>query len=228
MPLPGSDEIHVWDIDLDRVSADAAVLSCRDAGTQPVDATQASSGASLLAVLLSREERERAARFRFDEHRARFVAGRAALRTVLARYAGSAPAEIAFEYNRFGKPELAGGTRLRFNASHSSGRQFIAIACGREVGVDLERVRPGFAFEDIVRRFFPPGEGAGVSSAETFFRAWTRREAFLKATGRGLSGLRTAAPPSWTVADLDAGEGWAAAVAVKGRECRVVRRMFPT
>lgn len=202
MPQPGDDEIHVWEIDLDGVSAGAAVLS--------------------------HDERVRAARFRFDEHRARFVAGRAALRTILAGYVGSAPAEIAFGYSRFGKPELAGGTRLRFNASHSSGRQLIAIASGREVGVDLERVRPDFAFEDIVRRFFPPEERAAISDAESFFRAWTRREAFLKATGQGLSGLRTAAPPSWTVADLDAGEGWAAAIAVKGGVCRVVRHVFST
>ncbi|HOK48200.1 MAG TPA: 4'-phosphopantetheinyl transferase superfamily protein [Bryobacteraceae bacterium] len=200
MPQPGDCEIHVWDIDLDAVSDGAAVLS--------------------------HDERMRAARFRFDVHRARFVAGRAALRTILASYVGLAPAEIAFEYNRFGKPELAGGTRLRFNASHSSGRQLIAIACGREVGVDLERVRADFAFEDIVRRFFPPEERAAVSDAESFFSTWTRREAFLKATGQGLSGLRTAVPPSWTVANLDAGEGWAAAIAVKGGECRVIRRVF--
>lgn len=199
MPQPGSNEIHVWDIDLDGAAADTAVLSTN--------------------------ERERAARFRFDEHRARFMRGRAALRTILARYTGADPAGIAFEYNRFGKPELAGGTGLKFNTSHSAGRQLVAVA-GREVGVDVERVRSGFRFEDIVKRFLLPEEAAGVSSAEMFFRVWTRREAFLKATGQGLTGLRTPIAPPWIVMDIDAGDGWAAAVAVEGGECRIIRRVF--
>jgi len=199
MPQPGSNEIHVWDIDLDGAAADAAVLSP--------------------------DERERAARFRFDEHRARFIRGRAALRRILARYTGAGPAGIAFEYNRFGKPELAGAPGLRFNTSHSAGRQMVAVA-RREVGIDVERVRSGFRFEDIVKRFLPPEDAAAASSAEAFFRVWTRREAFLKATGRGLTGLRTPITPPWTVTDLDAGEGWAAAVAVEGGGCRIIRRVF--
>lgn len=199
MPQIASNEIHVWDIDLDGAAADAAVLSPG--------------------------ERERAARFRFDEHRARFVRGRAALRVILADYTGADPAEIAFEYSRSGKPALAGAKGLKFNTSHSAGRQMVAVA-GREVGVDVERVRSCFRFDDIVKRFLPPEEAAAVSSAETFFRVWTRREAFLKATGQGLTGLRNSIAPPWTVMDVDAGDGWAAAVAVEGGGCRIIRRVF--
>jgi 4'-phosphopantetheinyl transferase len=172
-------------------------------------------------TVLSPDERERAARFRFEEHRDRFVGGRAALRNILAGYISVTPAAISFEYNRFGKPELARGTGVHFNASHSQGRMFVAIA-DREVGVDLERERPGAGFEAILERYLPG------TPREEFFQAWTRREAYLKAIGRGLSDLEEPMRDGWWVEDLDAGPGWAAAVAAAGDRCRIVRRVYPT
>jgi 4'-phosphopantetheinyl transferase len=185
--------IEVWDVALD--TADAAVLSA--------------------------DERERAARFHFERDRDRFIAGRSSLRRILAGYLALDPATLVFEYNRFGKPALAGATGLHFNASHSEGRMLVAVA-GREVGVDLERERPGVGFDTIVQRYFPgtpPGE---------FFRAWARREAYLKAIGRGLAELSEPMQEGWWVEDLDAGPGWAAAVAAWGERRRIERRVFET
>ncbi len=196
---PGGAEIHVWDIDLDSAAADVALLAA--------------------------DERDRAARFLFDIHRRRFIAGRAALRRILGRYVGTDAAAIQFRYNRFGKPDLDRATGIRFNASHSSGRQMIAVTCGREIGIDVERIRDGIPFSAIAARFLPPPEAAGARTAEQFFRAWTRREAFLKAAGFGLSGLRAPVPPGWTIEDLHAGEGWTAALAMEGGQCRICRRV---
>ncbi len=198
--MPHDEEIHIWDVDLDAGTADPGVLSP--------------------------DECERADKFMFDLHRARFVAGRVAMRRILAGYTGVGAAAIEFRYNRFGKPDLKQATGIRFNASHSIGRQLVAVTCAREIGIDLEHIRPGVPFDAIAQRFLPPAEAALARTADDFFRAWTRREAFLKAAGWGLSGVREHVPPGWTIEDIDAGEGWVAALAVEGAACRIVRRVF--
>jgi len=143
-----------------------------------------------LRETLSSREQDRYASFAHDEHRSRWAAARGTLREVLARALGRSPAQLVLSYGRHGKPELAGSS-LRFNISHSGGVALIALGqC--EVGVDVELPRPRRG-DDIARRFFAPGEKTrlfaleGPARADAFFRLWTCKEAFLKATGEGLS-----------------------------------------
>jgi 4'-phosphopantetheinyl transferase len=145
--------------------------------------------------VLSDEERARADRFRRPRDRARSIVSRAALRELPSRYVGVAPAALRLTAGPHGKPVLASGSVTSspgFNVAHSGRVILIAFAaCG--VGVDVERFRNGVEIEDLARRYFVPGEVAavhatsGVQRVETFFRIWTRKEAFLKAHGAGLS-----------------------------------------
>jgi 4'-phosphopantetheinyl transferase len=194
---------------------------------------------------LAPDERERAGRFHFERDRCRFVIARGVLRRLLAEALGSAPGEVAFRYGRHGKPELAGGqaaSRLRFNVAHSDGLALFALAWGRGVGIDVERVRSGIDGEGIARRFFSAHEVAALHALpaavreQAFFRCWTCKEAYVKALGQGLSlgldrfdvSLDPAAPvallahrgapeaPSrWMLVDVAAAPGYAAALAVE-------------
>jgi 4'-phosphopantetheinyl transferase len=137
---------------------------------------------------LEAEELQRAARFRFPIHRARFIAGRGLLRSILARYLKTDPAEIQFEYSRFGKPELIGGA-LHFNLAHSEDRVILAISKG-PVGVDLEVPRPISDIDSVAAQVFSAYEMAawrGLGDAELFLRLWTRKEALLKGIGLGIA-----------------------------------------
>lgn len=143
---------------------------------------------------LSADERARAARFLRDEPRRRWQAGRGALRTVLGGYLGIAPAAVELRLGHRGKPALADpDASLRFNLSHSDELALIALARGREVGIDVERIGER-----------PP----------SFYAEWARREALGKCFGGGLA----EPPPSHSarVVPLDLGEGWAAALAIAG------------
>lgn len=148
-----------------------------------------------LAMALSEDERERAEHFYFERHRHRFIVARGALRAVLARYLGLAPGKIRFNYGSRGKPFLAAptGTRLRFNLAHSHDLALLAVAQGRELGIDVEHRRPISDAADIAARFFSPRECAQfheVAAADVphaFLNCWTRKEAYIKATGDGLS-----------------------------------------
>lgn len=145
-----------------------------------------------LRATLSDDERRRADRFLIPGVGARFTAGRGQLRAVLARYLGARPEELRFAYGPQGKPSL-GGTELRFNLSHSAARGVLAVTRGAELGIDVERVRPEVEYEGLARRFFSPGEAEALRTvapelrAAAFFAAWTRKEAFIKAKGGGLS-----------------------------------------
>ena len=169
-PPLGVDDTHLWRVNL--------------------DATAADSGAAV--NILSEDERARAARFHFERDRRRFMAGRAALRTVLAAYLDRAPADLVFALGRHGKPALE-KLGLEFNLSHRGGCGLIAVARGRQVGVDVERIRNDFACEDIARRFFAPAEVVALATwapaeyATAFFRCWTRKEAYVKARGDGIT-----------------------------------------
>lgn len=153
-----------------------------------------------LASLLSPDERARAERFRFEVHRRRFSAGRGLLREALGRWLGEDPRALVFRYGEKGKPSLTSHLAmpavpdLRFNLSHSQDLGLLGAAWGRELGVDVEACR---ALEDaagLVERFFAPGERAAFSSLTTeerrlagFYAGWTRKEAYVKARGDGLS-----------------------------------------
>jgi 4'-phosphopantetheinyl transferase len=211
-------EVHVWAAELDHGSEAAADR------------------------LLSPEERERAARFYFPRDRRRFAAARAGLRVLLGRYLKSDPSVLTFGYGPQGKPRVP-GVRLRFNVSHSGGRALLAFALDRELGVDLEQERPLGDALALAERYFAPAETRvlrGLPESEivpAFFRCWTRKEAYMKATGDGLTqpldafevslapgeparllhvNGRPAEKQPFQLESLEPGAGFAAAVAVEG------------
>jgi 4'-phosphopantetheinyl transferase len=148
-----------------------------------------------LRLLLDAGERARAERFVFERHRRRFTAARGLLRETLAAELGGDPAALRFEYGPRGKPRLAAGSDdgLRFNVSHSGELLLIALARGAELGVDVEAVRPDIDHAAIARRFFSACEQAALLAlpdplrARGFFAIWTRKEAYVKLLGGGLS-----------------------------------------
>lgn len=141
--------------------------------------------------LLSADELARAARFRFERDRWRYVRGRATLRRLLGDWVGEDPGALRFSYNGQGKPALPGGPE--FNLAHCEGEAVLALSTLGRVGIDIERSRDGFASEAIAEHFFAPGEVRRLRALpaqerqDAFFRCWTRKEAFLKAIGGGLS-----------------------------------------
>ena len=151
--------------------------------------------ASLRGVL-SDDEVARADRFKFEEPRRRFVACRAALRQLVGGFLGREATEIEFTYGLHGKPQLAANDPdlpLEFSVSHSADLALIAVCCGRRVGVDLERHDAKVHIHKLATRFFSPRESAELASLPDteqlagFYRGWTSKEAYLKATGFGLS-----------------------------------------
>ena len=151
--------------------------------------------ATLLRTL-NDDERARADRFHFAQHRRRFVVARGFLRALLGRYLRTTPEDVRFAYGPYGKPSLAepdAANGLRFNASHSHELAVYAFVQDREVGVDVEYVNTEFAGEDIAKHFFSAYEVQALLSlpeserAAAFFRCWTRKEAYIKAIGNGLS-----------------------------------------
>ncbi len=155
--------------------------------------------ASLL-TLLDPDERSRAERFRFDLHRRRFIVGRGMQRTVLGAYLGCDPAAIRYSYGPKGKPALAepeprlGGTEpLCFNLSNSEELAILGLVRGREIGVDVEHLRSLSDLEQLATRFFSSRESQtllglpAASRSEGFFNCWTRKEAYLKAVGEGIT-----------------------------------------
>jgi 4'-phosphopantetheinyl transferase len=227
--VPGPNEVHVWSACLDDLPEAA------------------------LRAPLSPDERERGGRFHFERDRRRFVTARGLLRALLGRYLDVDPADLLFGYGPRGKPFLAGRDELRFNLSHSGGLALLAFARGCEVGVDVEQVRPVPESEDIARHCFSAREGEELRSLRAdergaaFFRCWTRKEAFIKATGDGLSLpldafdvtlapgeparlLRVRGEPEavhrFWLEDLRPAEGFAGALAVEGKAKRVVLRTW--
>ena len=219
-----SDEVHVWRAEL-------------DVGTVALQ---------LLRESLSANEQARAERFYSPLDRARYVASRGILRALLARYLGIPAGELRLCCGALGKPALALGGRdqdLRFNLSHSQGLALLAFALRREVGVDLEYVRPSLKDDRLAERFFSPREVAALRAlpesfrTEAFFHCWTRKEAYIKARAGGLSiGLRSftisLAPGQlanllitsdveseagrWSLRALTPGGGYVAAIAAEG------------
>jgi len=149
-----------------------------------------------LAAILSSDERLRASRFHFERDRRRFTWARGVLRCLLAQYLDADPAMVSFTYGTHGKPALTGvhGRTLSFNVSHSHELTLIAIApAPMDVGVDIELIRPMPDAEAIASRFFAPAEIVKWRTLPpraqevAFFHCWTRKEAYLKATGEGVT-----------------------------------------
>lgn len=181
--------------------------------------------------ILDRAERIRAGKFRFERDRRRFILRRGRLRRLLAAHTGTAAAELRFQQNGFGKPRLAAGPH--FSLSHSAERMMVAIS-DVEVGCDIERIDPALMWGPLAESLFAPGERASLeklsaAAARTaFFHCWARKEAFVKALGLGLShpleafvvSVRAdarliAGGEGWAMAAVEAGAGYAAAVATR-------------
>ena len=187
---------------------------------------------------LSSDEIARAERFYFPEHRQRFMAGRGTLRAILGQYLDIAPKQVEFEYQPRGKPLLAAkfaDQGLLFNLSHSQDLALLGISYQNQIGVDLEYIRTMSDLEGLAKRFFSAREYqylrllSPAQQQQIFFRYWTCKEAYLKATGDGLVQLEeieidlTPNQPSkllvsgdWSLRELTPADNFAAAVVVAG------------
>ena len=220
----GDDAVHIWHASLDLAPERVAAL--RDT--------------------LAADERARAERFRFPLDGARSIVARGLLRAIIARYLERAPGAIAFVYGASGKPSLRDDAEcgsIRFNVSHADGVALYALTRGREVGVDIERIRADMVGERIAERFFSPHEVATLRALppdlqhDAFFTCWTRKEAYVKARGIGIGAAldrfdvslaphepaallanREAgeAQRRWSLYHLTPGPGFVGAVAVEG------------
>ena len=176
--------------------------------------------------LLSPSELLRAESFHFPQDRARFIAGRGLLRSILGRYLNVEPRELQFTHGPHGKPELTGaGYSLRFNLSHSGDLMLLAVSHAHEVGVDVEQVREGLNTDELAASYFAHAEAEALRhlpDAERtlrFFELWTATEARLKASGDGLAnGTTIINPDRWSLLSLTPADGYAAALAVEGAE----------
>lgn len=148
-----------------------------------------------LESTLTDDEKMRANRFVLERDRDHFIAARGFLRDLLGAYLRCAPKSIKFEYGPRGKPRIATNALsppITFNLSHSHQMALAAIGCEREIGIDIELIRPEFAGEEIAKRFFSSKEVEELSQLppelrpEAFFLCWTRKEAYIKARGDGL------------------------------------------
>lgn len=174
-PILATNAVHLWHVELDLEPAHLHRLE----------------------LILSADEQARAARFRFARDRNRFVAGRGLLRELLALYLNTAPPSLRFEYTAYGKPCLADPEQswLRFNVSHYQSTAVFAIAREREVGVDIERIPMSMAADigRIAAKVLSEPERLLLQSTEraewpqAFLYFWTRKEAYIKADGRGCS-----------------------------------------
>lgn len=168
-------EVHVWRAEVDRPSAEIEQFF----------------------QILAPDEQQRSQRFRFEKDRKKFVIARGLLRIILARYLSVSSDRVLFSYSSKGKPAIANTYpmgELCFNVSHSHQMALYAIALNRPVGIDLEHIRPIEAVA-LSQRFFLPSEAIvirsliGTEQHQVFFRGWTQKEAYLKATGDGLGQL---------------------------------------
>jgi len=168
-------EVHLW-----RAETNAAQL-CVDC----------------CAAVLSAAEQERAAKFRFAKDRRLYTVAHAALRSILADYLNITPTNLQFDAGANGKPRLAPALAkdgMQFNLSHSHELALIAVTREREIGVDVERVKEDFAFDELAERYFTAREVSAIRALpkelrrRAFYQCWTSKEAFLKAKGVGLSG----------------------------------------
>ncbi len=209
---------------------------------------QATERVQQLSQWLSPDERERAVRFHFERDRRRFIVCRGVLRMIFSRYLGIEPDQVQFRYRLHGKPDLSerlGDGTLQFNLAHSNELAIYAFTYNREVGIDLEYIHPVPDAEQVALRFFSAGENATLQRLdksqrlEGFFNCWTRKEAWVKALGDGLTQpleqfdvslvpgeparlLRVARSPKqvtgWSLRSLAPAHGYVGALAVEGSD----------
>ncbi|KAB8144517.1 4'-phosphopantetheinyl transferase superfamily protein [Chloroflexia bacterium SDU3-3] len=225
-----------------RISATDALRE-REAHVWQIGLEQPPEAVTLLRRLLSPDELERADRFHFPDDRRAFAVCRGVARRILGRELGVPAHELRFTYSAYGKPDIAPEQNprgLRFNISHSGGVALCALAYGRRLGVDIERVREDLDYLPLSARFFAPDEHAallalpGALRRRAFFACWTRKEAYIKARGEGLSfplesfsvslgsqarllrtGVRQEAPATWRMAQVPAAPDFMGALAVE-------------
>ena len=206
---------------------------------------------------LNDEEQARANRFYFDHDREHYIVARGLLRQLLGSYLKRPAHEISFVYGEHGKPELAAeqaNSGMRFNISHAQGVALLAFARHREVGVDIEQVRPLDDGEQIAERFFSKQEVAvftavpAAQKPQAFFNCWTRKEAFIKVIGEGLScpldsfdvTLKPGEPAEllqvkgsqeaaarWKLENLEPATGYAGAIIAEGRDWQLKTWQWP-
>jgi 4'-phosphopantetheinyl transferase len=228
LALP-DDEVHVWRVDLEAVRINE----------------------SRWLKILSADESMRASRFHFARDRQSFAASRSILRMILAGYLAADPDGLSFSYSNKGKPSLGqayAGSGLQFNISHSGGIALFAFTRQREIGVDVEQVRRDFEVEALAQRYFSAREQTQLAAlsaderVDAFFRCWTRKEAYIKATGDGLSlplsqfdvsleikeasALLATRPDSseasrWLLQEVPETEGYVAALCVRGHDWKL-------
>lgn len=213
LPLP-PDELHLWTVDV-------------GAGIPDAPRRHAATTAG---------ERDRAARLRRPGDGDRFLSAHGALRLILAQYLASDPVALPIAADERGKPFIQ-GVSLQFNLSHSGALALIAVAHGRQVGVDVERLRPIPELEAITARICTPGELSALAAlAEphregAFFAMWARKEALAKATGEGMRAIARdttrQAKDRWTLVQVTDLPGYAACVAAEGTGWQLVRRTGP-
>jgi 4'-phosphopantetheinyl transferase len=223
-PVLLANEVHIWLAAVDRVDI------------------------RRLVTALSLDEQERATRFRHARDRHRYLVSRGGLRVLLGNYLGQTPEKVELTIGPHGKPALAASTGgdLRFNLSHTGDYALLAFANHREVGIDLEQIRPIADLELLSTTVLSPREQAIFASLPDagrirfFFDMWTRKEAYVKALGVGLgrpfttievitddSGRITMHDPAemvagaWTLRSLDPAPGYVAALAVVGEGWRL-------
>jgi 4'-phosphopantetheinyl transferase len=231
----GQSEVHVW-----RLLLDLPAIY-----TDTVRST------------LSSDEQARAERFHFQKDRNHYIVARGLLRNILSSYLGIGAGDVQFSYSRFGKPALVeryGRQSVQFNLSHSNGLAIVGVTRGRAIGIDLEHIRSNIAYEQMARLFFSPREVETLfnlppeEQCNAFFTCWTRKEAYIKARGDGLSLdlhkfdvslspgesaalLNVADDPTevarWSLVDVSPEPGYAASLAVEGHECRITLRDLP-
>jgi 4'-phosphopantetheinyl transferase len=210
-----SDEVHCWTVRLDVASEESA---------------------RLFATLTS-DERSRCARLRFERDQRRFIVAHGVLREILGRYLGTDPGQLRFISNAFGKPALSPefGSRLKFNLSHSADLALIAVTADADIGVDVENIQPQSDYIEIARCFFSAAEVDHLNTlpsylrAQAFFSHWTKKEAYVKARGEGLSLLSAdGLDERWSLHTLQPARGYIGALAVEGQGRRVLERSHPT
>jgi 4'-phosphopantetheinyl transferase len=230
-PALSEGEVHVWSANLDRPTP-------------------------RFYRWLSSSEAQKAERLYFERDRNRYIVCHGLLREILGDYLGIEPGSIEFYYSKNNKPALGGKSdkkKLHFSLSHSEGMALYALTVGREIGVDIEYVRDIPEMEKLAERFFAPRESEVLKilsdgrKKEAFFNCWTRKEAFIKATGDGLSypldKFEVSLVPDeparlisiegdageaarWSIKDLKPASGYAAAFAVPGRTGNIVCRQW--
>jgi 4'-phosphopantetheinyl transferase len=220
-------------------------LSGREVHIWTLPTTAANATAVMFEPFLAPHELDRAGRFHFCHLRESFVIARGALRCLLGSYLGLHPKSVRFSHSANGKPALEADAHIQFNMTHSGGLVAIAITVGCQIGLDLEQIRSLPDMQQIAARFFCPEETAEIMSLPSsereraFFCCWTRKEAYIKAIGDGLSapldGFRVTVLPdtpaqfvrigpgatdtgAWTLHDLSLAPGYAAALAYCDRQ----------